>query len=379
MDPLLRAIAEDSGLGICVLAPDRQLVFYSARCASMTHREPETLACYEDLLEVTYLEDDEGDLELEIGTELAARVRELEPRRRSLFDLTLPELYEGWLRPESGELRRLEVRRRTLADGSVLWILRDTTEQRQIEAAYQQKQRELDRALFDLKRSQAYLVQSEKLATVGQLAAGIAHELNTPLNTILGYAQLLRRQLPTEELRAEIDAIEKASRRCRKTVKDMLSFTRKSSGTFEAQPLNKVVRGVVSLLQHDFLTRGIELRLKLGSDDPQVVMDANRLEQIFVILAQNAAQAMPEGGTLSVESRVHGANVEVLVRDNGQGIAGENLPHIFEPFFTTKEPGEGTGLGLYIAYQIAVQHKGDIKVWSRPEVGSEFLVRLPLA
>ncbi len=381
MDPLLLAIAEASDLGFCVLDASGRVRFFSRRCARLTGADPARIESAEDLLSISYLEEEEGELEQEIGTELAARVRGLEPGPRALFDPALPARYDAWVRPAGAELRRLEVRRRGLEDGGTLWVLRDTTEQAAIESAYRAKQRELDRARFDLTRSQAHLIQSEKLATVGQLAAGIAHELNTPLNTVLGYAQLLARQLGDGELREEVDAIEKAARRCRKTVRDMLSFTRKAKGEPEPIDLHETILGVLSLLRHDLDSRGVEVRLKLDPGKPRVVIDSNRLEQLFVILAQNAAQAMPEGGLLSLATRVYGEpepRVEVLVRDTGTGIAAEHLPHIFEPFFTTKEPGQGTGLGLYIAYQITAQVDGEIQVWSRPDVGTEFRVRLPL-
>ncbi|GAB4456384.1 MAG: hypothetical protein Kow0070_06360 [Anaerolineales bacterium] len=226
------------------------------------------------------------------------------------------------------------------------------------------------------------LVQAAKLAAVGEMAAGIAHELNNPLTSVTGFAELVINDLPDDSpLRADLDLVIREARRARDVVRRLLDFARQSESARANASLNKVVEDVAALTRHLIHTNGVELRLHLQEDLPWVSMDENQMKQVLLNLVHNALQAMPEGGQLEIRTaaipKMGREGVIVSVRDSGVGIPPEIQTRIFEPFFTTKANRGGTGLGLSVTYGIVSAHGGEIELISQPGAGSTFTVWLP--
>ena len=234
------------------------------------------------------------------------------------------------------------------------------------------------------KRTETQLIQSAKMAAVGQMAAGVAHEINNPLTTVAGFTELWLEEMGVENpMRSELELVNKETRRAREVVSRLLDFARQRSPIKERADLNDIVREGLDLVRHFLALHGVDLRERYAEHLPWVELEPGGMKQVLLNLAHNAVQAMPEGGQLSVETgieqRAGGDGVFIRVADTGQGIAAENLRHIFEPFFTTKRTGEGTGLGLAVSYGIVAEHGGDISVESRPGEGAVFRVWLPVA
>lgn len=234
---------------------------------------------------------------------------------------------------------------------------------------------------------QEQLLQSEKLASIGQLAGGFAHEINNPLSGILIFSQMLLRELPKESpFYQDVVEIEAAGQRCKTIVDGLLSFARQQPREQAAQ--RAVLDGNEALLSalrfakvHPY-AQGIRIHTQLNREPLRVQAERNHLIQLFLNLLQNAFQAMPGGGTLTLSSHQSEKEGQTwgswLIEDSGIGIAPEHLKRIFDPFFTTKEPGQGTGLGLSICYSLCQEAGGHIEVSSSPNVGSKFHVLLPL-
>jgi len=222
------------------------------------------------------------------------------------------------------------------------------------------------------------LRHADRLATIGQLAAGVAHELNEPLSNILGFAQLTQKcpGLPSESNR-DLEKIIGASLHSREIVKKLLMFARQTPQKRSNVQLNRVVEDVVYLFEGRCRKSGIELVLDLAPDLPEIVADHIQMNQVLVNLLTNGTQAAGNGDSVTVQTRAHSEGVELVVVDTGRGIDDEVLQNIFDPFFTTKDPGEGTGLGLSVVRDIVTAHGGDIQVTSSVGQGSRFEVRLP--
>jgi hypothetical protein len=221
------------------------------------------------------------------------------------------------------------------------------------------------------------LQHSEKMASIGILAAGVAHEVNTPLTGISSYTQMLRQQIKNDDPRsALLEKIEKQAFRAAKIVNNLLNFSRSSKAEFESLDINKVLVDVLSLLEHQLERGRIKVRKEL-SDLPPVRGNENRLQQVFFNLILNARDAMPKGGWLTLASRAEEDSIVVEVRDTGHGIKPEHVRRIYDPFFTTKGIGRGTGLGLSISFGIVQEHGGAIFVESVPGQGTTFQVALP--
>jgi two-component system NtrC family sensor kinase len=235
--------------------------------------------------------------------------------------------------------------------------------------------------LRELKLRQEELLQAAKLAGVGTLTAGIAHELNNPLNNISLTTETLADdydRLADEEKLRMLDQIATQVERASATVRNLLDFTRQERPVQAPVAVAEVVRKAVRLVDNELSLGHVELSLRLPEELPSVRGDARNLQQVFVNLCLNGIQAMPEGGRLEVEaSAAEDGSVRVDVRDDGIGIPPENLDRVFDPFFTTKEPGEGTGLGLAVSYGIVREHHGRITVSSQVGVGTTFSVFLP--
>ncbi|MFZ1061099.1 MAG: ATP-binding protein, partial [Candidatus Rokuibacteriota bacterium] len=243
-------------------------------------------------------------------------------------------------------------------------------------------QADLQQRLAELQRTQAQLVQSAKLAALGELVANIAHEFNNPLTSIVGYASELRLSLPDgDPRRDEVMIIEGEALRARKIVRDLLDFSRQRVPALEAVHINPLLSRVVSILRHQARLANVEVEEEYGVDLPTVLADADQLRQVFLNLVTNGLDAMPDGGRLWITTALAEQDgeywVEVAVQDTGSGIASEHLSRVFEPFFTTKPEAKGMGLGLSVSQGIIQSHKGQILVESELGRGSTFRMRLP--
>jgi two-component system, NtrC family, sensor kinase len=227
-------------------------------------------------------------------------------------------------------------------------------------------------------RLEEQLQHSEKMASIGLLAAGVAHEVNTPLTGISSYTQMLKEQVKAEDLRYPLlEKIEKQTFRAAKIINNLLNFARSSTAEFELVDVNKSVLEVLSLLEHQMDKARIRIVKELTEDLPEVRGNENRIQQVFFNLILNARDAMPKGGWLTIATHADEDTVVVEVRDTGHGIKREDVKRIYDPFFTTKGIGRGTGLGLSVSYGIVQEHGGAIFVDSAPGKGTTFQVALP--
>lgn len=232
-----------------------------------------------------------------------------------------------------------------------------------------------------LEETQAKLVQTEKLASLGLLAGGIAHEINNPLGGILTMTQLLLEDVPeTSSMHADLKEIEAAALHSKAVVENLLQFARQGrESRIGVTRLKDVLDHVYGLIGHSLDIKNVQLLLEIPSNLPPAWGDPNRLQQVFMNLIGNAGQAMPGGGVIRVVSGVDADKEEIWVKviDNGVGIPADVMPNIFDPFFTTKPEGEGTGLGLSVTYGIIRDHGGSIEVQSESGKGATFTVHLP--
>ncbi len=239
------------------------------------------------------------------------------------------------------------------------------------------------------KQFQAKYYHAEKMATIGLLAAGVAHEINNPLTSIQGFAEGLQRRMArlaahlNEDLRGDfeeyLEIIHRECRRCSGIVQSLLTFSPRKNVVFSPVFLNNLVHNVLRILHHHLKPYPAELiNLRLEARIPNVSGNAAELEQVILNLILNALDAVGEKGMISIRTRQSQHEWVILeIEDNGCGIASEDLPKLFEPFFTTKPVGEGIGIGLSTCYHIIKAHGGDIRVDSVPEEGARFIVRLP--
>jgi PAS domain S-box-containing protein len=227
------------------------------------------------------------------------------------------------------------------------------------------------------------LSQADKLSSIGLLAAGVAHEVNTPLAVISSYAQMLAKQVQGDERKsAALEKITRQTFRASEIVNNLLNFSRTSGSEFSEVDINRVIGDTLSLLEHQFKTAHIRVEDDLAGHLPTIQGNAGRLQQVFLNLFLNAKDAMPDGGTLRVTTS-NGEGVHVVVSDTGSGIAQEHINRIYDPFFTTKSTGQngqkrGTGLGLSVTYGIIQEHAGKIHVESSPDQGTTFYLDFPM-
>ncbi len=245
---------------------------------------------------------------------------------------------------------------------------------RQVGLIVERMEAEEDRSIL-----QEQLRHADRLATLGQLAAGVAHELNEPLGNILGFAQLIKKapELP-EQARKDVARIEDASLHAREVVKKLMLFGRQMPPRKTRISLNKMVEEGIYFLKSRCEKAGTEIALSLDPELPEITADQSQLYQVLVNLAVNAVQAMPDGGKLTIKTLSYEKHVSLIVEDTGVGMSEEVKKKIFLPFFTTKEISEGTGIGLSVVHGIVTSHGGSIEVDSEVGRGSRFEIQLPV-
>jgi two-component system, NtrC family, sensor kinase len=244
------------------------------------------------------------------------------------------------------------------------------------------------RDITENKKLERQLINTEKLASLGTLAAGVAHEINNPLGVMLGFCDLLvRKKTAGSQEYEDLKIIERQGLHCKQVVENLLSFARVGREVSTDTQLNHCLREIISVVRHNLGMKGIDLEIDLTEELPRVHGDYRQLQQVFLNLINNAAAAMPEGGRLTIRSEVAGGGKKaaVRIRDDGSGIAPEIMDHIYEPFFTTKPEGEGTGLGLFVSYGIINKFGGTLLCESQTHTtaqrprGTTFTVVLPMA
>jgi two-component system, NtrC family, sensor kinase len=290
-------------------------------------------------------------------------------------------------------IQELKAGTKRVAGGDLHYRLtvRSNDELAELATSFNKMTAELEKAHRELiERTQNSLIQQEKMASLGKLAATVAHELNNPLFGILTYARLAMKDTEKnkiydledrQRLLERLQVIERESRRCGDIVKNLLTFARQAPRKVSSQDINVLVERAIAVVRHRLTLQQVRLETSLERDLPKLQCDEGQIQQVLLALVVNAAEAMPKGGALRIESgRVENGDSEICVkvRDSGMGIPEDVMPHIFEPFFTTKTDGQGSGLGLAISHGIIAQHGGEISVQSKEGQGAEFTIALPV-
>jgi len=243
----------------------------------------------------------------------------------------------------------------------------------------------VERKTQELSLAHDQMRQVDKMASLGKLAAVVAHEINNPLASVVTYARLVIRRLKSREVTEDcqqnlkyLDSIASEAGRCGEIVSRLLAFSRRDSGVFEPTDLNQVIEQSLFLINHQMEINGVEIRRESASDLPRIEADGNQLQQAIMALLINAAQAMSEGGHVNIITRSADKSVELEVVDDGPGMEPDVARHAFEPFYTTKDDGHGVGLGLSVVYGIVERHGGQIELQTSPGQGCRFLITLPV-
>ena len=244
-------------------------------------------------------------------------------------------------------------------------------------------QQELQARIAAQREAEARLIQAAKLAAVGEMAAGVAHELNNPLTSVVGFTELALEEIPEgSSVRADLELVLQEARRARSVVRRLLDFARQSETVRVKADINEIVDDVLVLTRHFMQTSNVHLEAHLGENLKWAWVDRNQIKQVVINLVNNALYAMPNGGQIVVETAEqarYGQDwLTFSIRDSGIGIPAENMGRIFEPFFTTRGDRGGPGLGLSVTYGIVTDHGGMIEFESQVNVGSTFVVWLPL-
>jgi PAS domain S-box-containing protein len=238
----------------------------------------------------------------------------------------------------------------------------------------------ISKDMTEQKRMEQQIQQAEKLAGIGQLAAGMAHQLNTPLASIILSTQMLKDMAKEEEILDDLCQIERQADHCKMLIQDLLTFSRQSDKNKTKIRLEETINIAIRIMQKEFSNRDIHIMTDFCNGGSQIYGNNNQIEQLFFNLLKNAGDAMPKGGEIRISTmKVSNALVRVRISDTGVGIAKENLSKIFDPFFTTKDVGQGTGLGLSVCYRIVEEHNGSIEVESELQKGASFTVIFPLS
>ncbi len=301
------------------------------------------------------------------------------------IDRYLPERFRANHRQHVKNFGQTQVTDRRMGALGAVSGLRINGEEFPIEASISQfkkgRQRLFTVILRDIterKSLESQLRQAERLAELGTLAAGMAHEIGTPMNVILGRAEYLLRKTSDESTKKGLTTIVSQVERITKIMHQLLSFARQHPIERRPLALSLVVQDIVDVIQERLDKRGIRLEVDLESNCPKVSADRDQMGQVLLNLVVNAIQAMPGGGILSLRLRCHNDHVRLSVFDTGCGIPPEHVQKLFIPFFSTKEVGEGTGLGLTVVHGIIEEHQGSITVDSEPGQGTTFHIHLPV-
>jgi two-component system NtrC family sensor kinase len=248
----------------------------------------------------------------------------------------------------------------------------------QLEQWAETLERKVQERTEQLARTQAVMARQQHLASIGQLAAGVAHEINNPLTGVLTFAHLLRdKENMDAQDKEDLDVIINETIRAGEIVSGLLDFARERTSKREPLAINEVIRQTMRLMRSQKPVKRVAIEEQLDGNLPKVNGDKNQLEQVLLNLSLNACEAMPDGGTLTIRTLAQDGNVLVKVTDTGCGIKKEHLDRIFEPFFSTKPVGKGTGLGLSVSYGIVQQHGGSLEVDSVEGAGTTFTIVLP--
>ena len=239
----------------------------------------------------------------------------------------------------------------------------------------------ITRDITERKRREEQLIMTDRLASIGKLVSGIAHELNNPLTGVIGFAQLLKEANVPTDVKENLEIISNEAERAAKIVGNLLTFARKHEPVRQPSDINNVIEDVLKLRAYGHKVNNIIVRKHLSRQLPQIMVDYFQMQQVFLNIIVNAESAILEarhGGKLTISTRLSGNFIRIVITDDGPGITKENINRIFDPFFTTKEVGKGTGLGLSICHGIVSSHGGNIYAKSRPGYGAVFIVELPL-
>jgi len=305
-------------------------------------------------------------------------IKRLKDGTRELADGNLGYQLEVDSSDEAGELatcfNRMSLQLRSANEEIVAWAC--TLEER------------VDQKTRELKRAHEHVLHVEKMATIGKMAAVVAHEINNPLSGILTYAKLIRKWIERGEAQGSkradaeqcLNLMADESRRCGELVKNLLTFSRSSPMNRQSADVNSLVDRSIRLIKPQMEMKNVEVHAQLAQDLPRLLCDPGQIEQVVLALSINAMDAMPHGGNLWIATRLRddAEGIEIEVRDDGSGIADDILPRIFEPFLTTKEGGKSVGLGLAVSQNIIERHKGTIEVQSKLWKGTSFTITLPI-
>ena len=267
-----------------------------------------------------------------------------------------------------------------LGDSSIIALFRDVTEERRVEESLRRSTQQLQTALEELKKAQAVMVRQEKLASIGTLASGVAHEILNPLNIISTTVQLLQMEDLPAAAQEQLEVVMAQIRRATRITDNLRMFSHHKEAAVGPVDLNVFLDQTLVLVEHDLNLDNILVDRDYDPNLPVVEADDDQLAQVFLNLISNARDAMAERPErrITIRTRRVGDGVTITFADTGIGIAPEHLGKVFDPFFTTKDPGHGTGLGLSIVYSIIDRHGGTIEVHSEPGQGTEFFIHLPL-
>ena len=237
----------------------------------------------------------------------------------------------------------------------------------------------LERDITEELQLEEKLIQSEKLAAIGQLAAGLAHEINNPLSAIIANAQLIKMDIPEDnDLQESVKLIELAGKRASQVVRNLLDFARKENMEFHSININETITTAIKLMKHELLLNNVNLALELDSNLPETCASADHLQGVWINLLLNSLDAFK--GTMNaitISTKIIRNEFLITFSDNGIGMDNDQIKHAFEPFYTTKGPGKGTGLGLSVCHRVIKQHGGNISVQSKPSAGTKIIVSLP--
>ncbi|HEX9897095.1 MAG TPA: PAS domain S-box protein [Dehalococcoidales bacterium] len=329
---------------VCILDNNFRITRVNMAYANMFKKEPQELlgkACYELLNRDCPHQD--CPLQKTLQTKKPARAEFLEPALGSFVEVATSPIFDG-----NGDIK------------GAVHVMRDISERKQMEQQ---------------------LMLTDRLASVGELASGIAHELNNPLTSVIGFSQLLIEGGVPDNIKEDLNLINSEAQRAANIVKNLLTFARKHAAVKQSTRINNVIEDVLKLRAYEQKVNNIQVIKKLASDLPEIMIDYFQIQQVFLNLVINAEFFMTEShhrGTLTITTERVDKNVRISFADDGPGIPQENLKRIFDPFFTTKEVGKGTGLGLSICHGIIAEHGGNISAESEVGKGAAFIVELPI-